>query len=316
MNLHDTISRYVEWRRTHGADFKSGERLLRQFASTIGAQTDCDSVSKAQVRHFLEGNRQLTSSRSNRYSAVSGFYRYAISRNFATRLPLPPSEEEPRRPKSALPYVYSKQEVQWLFKAIDVCHNPRSSLDADTFRMLLLLLYGAGLRTCEALRLTLADVNLADRVMTVRDSKFHKSRLVPVESDLCEALCRYRKIRMKRPLSNGIDGSTFLACLNGSALTHQTAHRAFVRLREFVGLDSANEGHLRPSLHSWRHTFATHRLTSWYQQGADVQRLLPALSTYLGHKSLSGTQVYLSMTPELLQEASIMFDNYINGDQK
>ena len=72
-------------------------------------------------------------------------------------------------------------------------------------------------------------------------------------------------------------------------------------------------GRHSPRLHDLRHSFAVHRLTDWYRQGADVQRLLPVLSTYLGHTDLAGTQVYLSMTPELLQQASSRFERYASG---
>ena len=82
-----------------------------------------------------------------------------------------------------------------------------------------------------------------------------------------------------------------------------------------AGIGAANDGRRAPCLHSFRHTAAVHRLESWYRRGADVQRLLPVLSTWLGHANLNSTQVYLSMTPELLQEASVRFDAYVNGGE-
>jgi len=90
-----------------------------------------------------------------------------------------------------------------------------------------------------------------------------------------------------------------------------TIQEAFQRLREHTGIRRSDAGRCQPRLHDLRHTFAVHRLTSWYRQGADVQNLLPYLSTYLGHANLRGTQVYLSMTPELLQEAAARFDHYV-----
>ena len=88
---------------------------------------------------------------------------------------------------------------------------------------------------------------------------------------------------------------------------------AFARLLRTAGIRRTDDKRQSPRLHSFRHSFAVHRLTSWYRQGADVQRLLPVLSTYLGHQDLSGTQVYLSMTPELLQQASLRFERYARG---
>ena len=96
-------------------------------------------------------------------------------------------------------------------------------------------------------------------------------------------------------------------------MAKRTVNGAFVGLLRVAGIDGADGKRQSPRLHSLRHTFATNRLTAWYRQGADVQRLLPVLSTYLGHKDLTGTQVYLSMTPELLQQASLRFERYASG---
>ena len=95
-----------------------------------------------------------------------------------------------------------------------------------------------------------------------------------------------------------------------------TIHRDFQRLREYAGIRRSDGERSQPRLHDLRHTFAVHRLTSWYRQGADVQKLLPYLSTYLGHASLRGTQVYLSMTPELLHEAAARFDHYVWKEER
>ena len=180
-------------------------------------------------------------------------------------------------------------------------------------RALLLMLYGAGLRVGEAQRLTLDDADLADAVLTIRTTKFYKTRLVPVGPQLVNALRTYVTKRIERPLPEG-GASTFLANLDGTPLAKRTVGNAFARLLTAAGIDHDRRGGLQsPCLHSFRHTAAVHRLESWYRQGADVQRLLPVLSVWLGHAHLDGTQVYLSMTPELLHEASVRFDGYVNG---
>lgn len=181
--------------------------------------------------------------------------------------------------------------------------------------MFLLVLYGTGLRVREAHFLTLEDVDLDDAVLTVRDTKFYKNRLVPVSARLNEALkAYYINVRSQRPFPSGED-SAFLAYRDGSPLTQANVIFAFARLRKAAGISANGPGYQCPMLKCLRHTFAVHRLTAWYQQGADVQQLLPLLSTYLGHKNLNGTQVYLSMTPELLQQASSRFNHYVNGDR-
>ena len=148
---------------------------------------------------------------------------------------------------------------------------------------------------------------------TVRNTKFYKTRLVPVGLQLADALSAYATKRAERPLPMGT-ASTFLANRDGTPLIEGTVRSAFATLLQAAGIHhDKNDRRRSPCFHSLRHTAAVHRLESWYRQGADVQRLLPALSTWLGHAHLDGTQVYLSMTPELLHEASVRFERYVEG---
>jgi len=313
MILQDAINHYVAWCQTHGAKFETNAAVLQRFSKHVGGTMDCDAVASADVLGFLAGNGPLTRYRANKYGALAGFYRYAISRGHAVRSPLPAPDDEPRQPRSAPPYVFSRDELQRLFGAIDISRQRPVQLDAHTLRALLLLLYGAGLRFGEAQRLTLDDVDLRDAVLTIRDTKFHKTRLVPVGPHLVGAMRAYVTRRLNRPLPRGM-ASTFLANLDGIPLNGSTVRDAFGKALEAAGIHhDGRDGRQAPCLHSLRHAAAVHRLESWYRQGADVQRLLPVLSTWLGHAHLDGTQVYLSMTPELLHHASVRFDSYVNG---
>ena len=269
----------------------------------------CDDVTLEQVCSYLTGEGPLTQTRAFKHSVLSIFWRYAISRGYASRSPLP--ENEPKKPPAPPPYVYSRDELRRLFRAIDVSRKRALSIDASTLRTLLLLLYGAGLRGGEAQRLRVSDVDISAALLTVHRSKFYKTRLVPVGQQLADALRSYAKGRALRPFPQGED-SAFLANRDGTALNKYTVQAAFARLRIAAGIHHIDKTVLSPSLHSLRHSFAVHRVTAWYREGADVQGLLPALSTYLGHARLSDTQVYLSMTPELLQEASLRFEQFVS----
>ena len=314
MTLLETIDAYIDWRRAHGAKFNTSARILHRFCTRVGGDIDCDAVREEDVLGFLAGNGPLTRSRANRYGALAGFWRYAISRGHATRSPLTAPDDEPREPRSAPPYVYSRDELHRLFGAIDTSRHRPVQLDAVTLRVLLLLLYGAGLRLGEAQRLTFDDVDLNDAVLTIRDTKFFKHRLVPVGIHLAETLRGYAARRTEYPLPKGM-APTFLANRDGTPLAGRTVHTAFVDVFKTAGIrHDKNDGRRPPSLYSLRHAAALHRLEAWYRQGADVQRLLPALSTWLGHAHLDGTRVYLSMTPELLHQASVRFEHYVEGD--
>ena len=312
MILRDAVNNYIAWCQTHGARFRASAWTLRCFCKHVGDNIGCGAVAEADVLSFLAGNGPLTGHRANKYGTLAGFYRYAISRDYASRSPLPARDDEPRRPRSTPPYVYSRNELQRLFGTIDISRQRATQLDADTLRALLLLLYGAGLRFGEAQRLTLDDVDLTDALLTVHNTKFYKTRLVPVCPQLADALRAYAATRAQHLLPNGT-ASNFLANRDGTPLTKSTVKTAFAKLLREAGIGGSNDGRRAPCLHSLRHAAAVHRLESWYRQGAEVQRLLPALSTWLGHADLNGTRVYLSMTPELLHQASVRFDNYANG---
>ena len=311
MKLRRAIHNYIAWQRAHGAKFESGAFMLLHFCRGIDGEISCGAVTREQVLAYLQGKEgRLTRYRAVKYSTLSVFYRYAISRGYASSSPLPLNEPKP--PASAPPYIYSQDEIHRLLGAVDICRSRARQLDAHTLRTLLLILYGAGLRVGEARRLSLEDVDLSAAVMHVRQTKFYKSRLVPVGPRLAAELRNYAKLRGTRPLPFGRH-SSFLANRDGTSLDKSTLNYAFAMLLRYVGINNKDGTRQSPRLHSLRHTFAVHRLTGWYREGADVQRLLPVLSTYLGHKNPAGTQVYLSMTPELLQQASLRFESYTQG---
>jgi site-specific recombinase XerD len=312
MTLNEAIEQYVLWRRAHGAKFTTSAGLVRQLARHADGGEACDAVTMAQVLAFLAGDGRLTRHRENKYYALVGFWRYAISRGHASRSPLP--DNEPRSPDRAPPYIYSRDELRRLLDpaTVEISRRGAVQLDAVTFRTLLLLLYGAGLRFSEATRLTLADVDLFESILSIRVTKFFKSRLVPMGPHLAEALGAYMTQRRHGGRARDRD-ALLLANRDGTRLTSSTVQAAFDTLRRIAGVHRAGAGREVPRLHDLRHSFAVHSLTAWYRQGADVQRLLPVLSTYLGHADLEGTKIYLSMTPELLSQASLRFARFAHG---
>jgi len=177
------------------------------------------------------------------------------------------------------------------------------------YRTLLILLYGSGLRIGEALRLTLRDVDIVQRIITVRNTKFFKTRLVPIGPKLAEELAAHIARRRQLSMPAGEDSALF-ATRTGRAWYHRHVVALFQQVRRAAQIGCPT-GELRPPrLHDLRHTAAVHRVLVRYRSGKDVQRLLPQLATYLGHVEIKSTQRYLQMTPELLQEASRRFAHY------
>lgn len=216
----------------------------------------------------------------------------------------------PQQPQAFLPYVFSRDDIKRLLNA--ATGRERCNLSSLAFRTLLLLLYGTGLRISEALNLNLGDVNLQEGILCIRESKFYKTRLVPTGPDLTRILTDYA-IERKKDLPNTSD-APFLLTQRGLRLSRAGAELAFRRLCNCAQIRRNDNARYQPRLHDMRHSFALTRLITWYREGADVQHLLPQLATYLGHVHIAATQHYLTMTPELLRQASQRFERYAMGD--
>jgi len=212
-------------------------------------------------------------------------------------------------PTQLTPYIYTVDELKRLLAATEILQTPLSPLLALTMRTLFLLLYGTGMRIGEALSLTLQDVDLENRVLMVRDSKFFKTRLVPIGPRLTTVLTDYLSSRCQLPLLAG-EASAFLATRTGIRLDYKRVSKLFRRIRQSAEIRREATARYQPRIHDIRHSAAVHRMIAWYRAGADVQKLLPQLATYLGHVDVSSTQRYLTMTAELLNEASLRFERY------
>jgi integrase/recombinase XerD len=160
----------------------------------------------------------------------------------------------------------------------------------------------------EVLRLTLQDVDLDGAVLCIRESKFYKSRLVPLGADLNEAMRRYA--RQRNQACGNEPAAPFFCFRDGRPLTQSAVRGAFRRQRILANVRRDGGPTCQPRLHDLRHSGTVHRLTAWYRSGADLQLLLPQLATYLGHIDLAATQRYLTLTPDLLDEASKRFEAY------
>jgi len=174
-----------------------------------------------------------------------------------------------------------------------------------TYHYLFGLIAVTGMRLSEAIGLERADVDLEEGVLTVRESKFGKSRLVPLHPTTRAALRNYARRRDAHLGSRC--GTHFFVAERGGRLLHQYVHRVFWRLSREVGLRRPGD-HSGPRVHDFRHRFAIRTLLGWYREGTNVEQQLPALSTYLGHACVRDTYWYLSACPELMEEAARRLD--------
>jgi site-specific recombinase XerD len=307
MKLSDAVDLYIQRKRNAGMRFDSPAYVLRSFLRHCG-EIDLHHITVQQVVAFLEGSGASPKTWNGKRGTLRAFFDCWAARGRLKSSPLPPSA--PKAPQSFLPYIYSRSELHSLLDGVPRCQrSSKCVMSAATFQTLLLFLYATGMRLGEALRLRLADLDETLALVTIRDTKFYKSRLVPLGPDIAKVIWQYLHLPGRR----NQDYRPLFQTKSGDALRVGRIVASFVRLRKIACIERHDDSYFQPRLHDLRHTFAVHRLTEWYKQGADLQRLLPALSTYLGHVDLQATQRYLTMTPELLREANHRFERYACG---
>ena len=286
MKLSALASQYVAYKQGMGMRFHTEARTLKSFCRIMGDITMAE-ITADRVHAYIAGAGPITRFWHRKHEVLRGFYRFATARGHVDRSPLP--KIVPKAPEF-VPHIFSHEELQRLLDASANCESPRSKLQPHTWRMLILLLYGAALRISEALSLTLADVDLPTGILTIRESKFYKTRLVPMSPDLSSALQTYVAGRAKEH-STKPDAALFLT-RNGNPLERHTAENVFRRLRVRAGLQSA-AGRYQPRLHDLRHAAAVHRADLLVSTGsrcatsAATTGNLSRPCPYRGHPALS-----------------------------
>jgi integrase/recombinase XerD len=307
VKLGDVIADYVALQKSMGRNFRR-QHLLRAFNRTVGSEIEIQDVARESVLAFL--GHPTTCYWHEKHSSLMRFYQYAISRGHVSSAPLP--KTIPKMSSQFVPYIYTHDDVRHLLEATNSYRKIHILLEPHTFRAILLLLYGAGLRISEALSLQIGDVDLPKAVLLIRESKFYKSRLVPIGPQLQQAMTQFAATRRAagHPV---IPDAPFFIGRKGNQLKNSTLQESFRQLREHAGIRREDGARYQPRLHDLRHSFCVNRVVAAYEAGANVTQLLPKLSTYLGHINLSSTQKYLTMTPALLQQASGRFERYALG---
>jgi integrase len=254
MNISDLVTRYVAFRRALGEQCVITEKTLRSFCRAVGLRALVARIRLKTVAAFLAGTGPVTRTWHFKYSALKGLFRFAVSRGYLKTAPLP--AEVPKCPPTLVPYIYSRAEIGRLLDAIPSFRRPCIRVEPPTLHAMLLLLYGAGLRRGEALRLSITDVDLANRLLTIRHTKFCKSRLVPISADLAGVLRDYARWRAVTHPAAGAT-STFFLDKRGEAVHRCALDSAFRRLRKQVGIRRSDGGRFQPRLHDLRHNAAS-----------------------------------------------------------
>jgi site-specific recombinase XerD len=246
MKLADAVAQYVEHKQAMGVRFRTERRTLKSFCHGLG-DTDLAQIGPDTVRSFLAGAGPVTRFWQRKHEVLLGFYRFVVARGYVTDSPLPRTVPKPSQ--QFVPYIFSLAELKRLLAATESCERSRGAMSAATCRTLLLLLYGTGLRIGEALSLTLADVDLEAALLKVRESKFYKTRLVPIGPDLQVALSQYLARRPDHPDAD----ARLIVSRTGTAVSRAAAEGAFRRLRHHAGVLRHDDARYQPRLHDLRH---------------------------------------------------------------
>ena len=303
--MQERVEQYVSARRKLGYQMRvEGRELLRfaQFADEHGHRGPLNTEIALRWARAAQDCSSLYQAR--RLEVVRCLARHLSALEPGTEVP--PKGLLGAAHRRTQPYVYAKQEIVALIRAAATL-GPNGGLRPKSYAALIGLMACTGLRLCEALRLECGHVDTKSNLLTIRQSKFRKSRLVPLHPSASRMLRTYAAFR-ERYLGDA-RCSRFLVSERGTALKPSVVDWTFSNLRSIAGVKSS-DGHREPRLYDLRHTFACRRLLLWYRQGLDVNQRINWLSTYLGHARVTDTYWYLSGVPELMSIAAGRFERF------
>jgi integrase/recombinase XerD len=299
--LRQAVQEYVRMRRDLGFKLREAGKGLLDFAGFMERQRASYITQALALQWAQQPSYAQPAHWAQRLGFVRGFAQYRSATDPRTQIPAPGLL--PFQPKRARPYLYTDAEIQGLLTAaLKMPYRlERGKLRPWVYYCLFGLLSVSGLRLGEACNLELQDVDLKAAILTIRGTKFGKTRLVPLHRSTCQVLAQYIKRRSRHWAQRTVSSYLFVSS-GGNRLDRGDIHRTFYALSRQISLRGPSDSH-GPRLHDMRHRFATNTLVRWYRSNQDPERKLPLLSAYLGHVHVADTQWYLSGSPELMREA-------------
>jgi len=291
MKLSDGIEQYVQRKRASGHVFEKGESNLAAFSRHVG-DVHLSQVKTQQVLTYLNGSDTGAITWRLKYQMLFRFFDFWSARGAMAELLMPPPRSRVRQ--TFVPYIYTRAQLRALLKATVQNQKTIRRVDRQSLRTFILLLYGTGALVGEMLDLMHGDVNLEAGIITIRSRNFSRSRQIPIGSDLGDVLWKYITWRSRRHFQC----ANLFVTTDDLPLTSSIVSKNWQRLRQIAGVTRNDGGPYQPRLHDLKYTFAVHRITSWIRNGADLNRMLPALAAYMGQVGLGSTERYLYMTPE------------------
>jgi integrase/recombinase XerD len=293
MKLREGVQVYVAGKRVGGAVYAKGIQTLSAFSRHAG-NVELSRITERKVSSFLDGPHTSAITWHGKYNLFRNFFLFWVARNAISAVPMPP--QRPSVVTTFVPYIYSRTEIRLLLSTVRSSQEKSAcKIDARTLRTFLLFLYGTGASVGEARGLLREDLDFKRRTITLRSNRFDRSREIPIGPDLYRVLRRYHTTNHRNCEMNA---PQFFLTKQGNPLKESAACQTFQRLRRMAGIARDDGARYQPRPHDLRHTFAVHRVTAWIKRGADLNRMIPALSAYIGQVGLGSTYRYLNLTPE------------------
>ncbi len=310
--MQKLVQEYLEERRSLGFELQIAGEQLMAFARFADQRGHGGTLTEQLIVDWVQGQakRAKPITWARRLEIIRPFARYCARFESATHVPQNGAYGPGHR--RLTPHIYTAQEIADLLHQAEQLH-PLGGLRPATYTALFGLIASTGLRISEALKLQCADVDLAHGVLTVRQTKFAKSRLVPLHPTVTTALSRYLAFRQHRVPS--ASKACFFVTATGAGLVKRTVLCVFDNLRtelEWV----ARGSHSAPRIHDLRHTFICRRVQLWHEHGVDIDNAMLALSTYVGHAKVSDTYWYLTAVPELMAVAGRSFEYFAQSARR
>ena len=311
-SMQSLVQEYLDERRRLGFALAISGSQLMAFARFADLARHCGPLNSRIILDWVQGQiphaPRITWAR--RLEVIRPFAKYRTRFDPGTEVPEAGMFGKAHR--RLTPHIYTDQEINDLLRAARKM-SPKKTLRPATYEALFGLIAATGLRISEALHLRCVDVDFAQGTLTVRQTKFCKSRLLPLHPTVTEALQQYTVFRQRYVAAS--PEAYFFVSPSGAGLVNRTVHGVFERLRADLGW-SARGGHAAPRIHDLRHTFICRRVQRWHQQGADIDHAMVALSTYVGHVKVSDTYWYLTGVPELMAVAARNFERFISNSRE
>jgi integrase/recombinase XerD len=303
--LRQAVQEYMSMRRSLGFKLHGAATGLLDFVTFMEQHRASYITHSLALAWAKQRSGVQPAEWARRLSYVRMFARHRSATDPRTQIP--PAGLLPYRPKRARPYLYSDKEIQDLLRAALKILG-YGGLRPWTYYCLFGLLSVSGLRVGEAQNLELQDIDLQAGVLTIRGTKFGKSRLIPLHTSTRKVLADYIARRERTWAGRPVSSYLFVSGW-GNRLDGGDIRRTFYTLSRQIGLRGPSDSH-GPRLHDMRHGFASKTLLRWYRAGENAEQRLPILSAYLGHVHWSDTFWYLSAMPELMHEAMTRLERH------